>query len=353
MANYAVFKNTEGRIAVVRLSKIYKTCIVLAVVTAMLLSFVSCSESDEEKARLDEYELKLADLVYQKQQLILERDGLDTEMKKALGNTSYMSFIFTQIDTALYTDVYPAMTYYDDVKLVGVMAFSLDEIPGTDGNITVEQYNELISLGWGDALYWNGEGEISEFIVRMNELLTEAGIELPTSLMYAENVYTSDNDELLLEHGIENIIHCGGEDLDFVEKSEPDGAWHPGCIGWRWLGKSPLLKRAVQKEGGYALFEVNFDNTKEDTRTSYFPIEGEMNDSNRPKIFGNMVRQFVESIKDGDIEVYNVEDTRARIEKYYCDRENMQVSNDLRREEIKKELQAIEHLMMELYYEYH
>ena len=60
MVNYAVFKNTEGRIAVVRLSKIYKTCIVLAVVTAMLLSFVSCSESDEEKARLDEYELKLA-----------------------------------------------------------------------------------------------------------------------------------------------------------------------------------------------------------------------------------------------------------------------------------------------------
>lgn len=330
-----------------------KICIIIAIVTAMLLSAVSCTASVEEKERLAEYELKLSELVYLKQQLMNERDDLDTVMEKALGNTSYMSLIFTQIDSALYTDVYPAMTEYDDVKLVGVLAFSRNELPGTDGNISVEQYEELVSLGWGTALYWNGEGVLADFVDYMAVKLGEINIELPKSMMFAMDAYVDSYDEMLGEYGIVNLIHSGGEDLDFVEKTEPDGAWHPGCIGWRWIGKSTLLKKAVENDGGYALFEIAFDNAKENTRTSYFPIAGELNDSNRPKIFSNMVRQLVTSVRSGNIEILNIDDTRARVERYYDELKVLSAANDIRREEIKEEIRDIERRMMDLYYEYH
>lgn len=336
-----------------RLLSVLKVLVLWIVIASVLLSAVSCTADPEQAAKLAEYEAKLAQLVYRKQQLMKERDALDPSMEKVLGNTSYMSLIFTEIDSALYTDVYPVMDEDEDVKIVGVMAFSENEIPGTDNNITLDQYKDLAAAGWGNALYWNGQGELEDFIETMTALLGEVDIELPTSIMFAKDTYLSSYDALLLEHGIENAVHSGGEDLDFVEKNEPEGVWHPGCIGWRWIGKSTLLKRAVERDGGYALFEIAFNNAAEHTRTSYFPIEGEVNDSNRPKIFVNMIKKLLSSIKDGSLEVYNIDQTREKVAKYHSDRRTIENENNIRREEIKNEIRDIERQMADLYDEYY
>ena len=332
--------------------RIISVCLLLAMLASVAAFATSCG-SDSEQDRLDEeYELKLADLVNQKQQLLKERDNLTSNMEKELGNTSYMSFIFTEIDSALYTDVYPVMSE-GDTPLVGVMALSEDELPGGEGNITLAQYNELIALGWGNALYWDGEGELSDFIGAMSELLLALGIELPESLMFKKDTYLASYEDILEESSIKNVIHSGDGDMKIVESTEPDGIWHPGYIGWRWVGTSTRLKSSIVADGGYALFEIAFNNAEEHTHTSYFPIEGEVNDSNRPKVFQNMMLNFVNSIEAGEIEVLNIEDTRARVEQYYVDRAECEAANDIRREEIKAEIQEIERKMTELYEEYY
>ena len=335
-----------------RLKRVISLCLLLAIFASVALFAASCGADSEEEARLEEYELKLADLVNQKQALLKERDNLTPNMDKELGNTSYMSFIFTEIDSALYTDVYPVMSE-GEIKLIGVMALSVDELPGGEGNITLAEYSELIGLGWGSALYWNGEGELSDFIAAMSELLPALDIDLPKSLMFKKDTYLSSYDALLSESGIENVIQSGDDDMKIVESTEPLGVWHPGYIGWRWVGTSTRLKSTIISDGGYALFEIAFNNAEEHTHTSYFPIEGEVNDSNRTRVFQNMMTNFINSIEAGEIEVLNIEDTRAKVEAYYVARAEREAANEIRREQIKDEIQEIERQMTLLYDEYH
>lgn len=327
--------------------RILKCCFLMILTVSVLLCAVSCKDDYNE-----EYESKLARLIYEKQKLFDERDGLDSDMVKALGNTSYMSIVFVQLDSALYTDAYPAMSE-GEVKIVGVMALSEDELPGGDGSITLAQYQELISVGWGNALYWDGVGELKDYLDRMTCLLENIGIALPKSVIFASGTYSLTYDAVLWEYGIENAVHSGEEELAFVEKNEPDGIWHPGRIGWRWLGKSTLLKKTVESEAGYALFEVTFDNSESSARTSFFPIKGDASDTNRVNVFCNMMASFRQSISAGEIEVYNIDDTRTRVIDYYENRRIIEAENDLRREAIDSEIRRIEAEITELYNQYH
>ena len=89
--------------------KSLKACVLILLIVSVILSSASCHD-----AYNDEYERKLADLIYQRQMLINEKNSLDSEMEKSLGNLSYMSFVFTELDSVLYTDVYPKMFSGDD-----------------------------------------------------------------------------------------------------------------------------------------------------------------------------------------------------------------------------------------------
>lgn len=330
--------------------RMLKACVLLLVAVSLTLSFASCKRSSYNA----EYEKKLADLIYEKQMLINEKNQLDSVMEKELGNASFMSFVFVEIDAELYTDVYPMMSAENEADLVGIVALSEDELPGMTGNISIDQYNELISAGWGNALYWNGEGELADFIERMQTLLGGMEIELPQNIIFAGGVYTKAFDEILLQHGIENAVHSGEEELRYIEQSNPDGVWHPGRIGWRWLGESTRLKQRVETDCGYALFEINFGRSAEDSRTSFFSIDGESeNDEQRRDKFGRMLNSFRASIEAGKIEVCRIEDTRAKFELYFERLALLTAEKEKRLAEIDSLINDVTRRMTELYDEYY
>ena len=330
--------------------RMFKACVLLIVAVSLTLSFASCKRSGYNA----EYEKKLADLIYEKQMLINEKNQLDSVMEKELGNASFMSFVFVEIDAELYTDVYPMMSAENEADLVGIVALSEDELPGMTGNISIDQYNELISAGWGNALYWNGEGELADFIERMQTLLGGMEIELPQNIIFASGVYTKAFDEILLQHGIENAVHSGEEELRYIEQSNPDGVWHPGRIGWRWLGESTRLKQRVETDCGYALFEINFGRSAEDSRTSFFSIDGESeNDEQRREKFERMLNSFRTSMEAGKIDVCRIEDTRTRFELYFERLAVLTEEKEKRLAEIDSLINDVTRRMTELYNEYY
>lgn len=330
--------------------RMFKACVLLLVAVSLTLSFASCKRSSYNA----EYEKKLADLIYEKQMLINEKNQLDSVMEKELGNASFMSFVFVEIDAELYTDVYPMMSAENEADLVGIVALSEDELPGMTGNISIDQYNELISAGWGNALYWNGEGELADFIERMQTLLGGMEIELPQNIIFASGVYTKAFDEILLQHGIENAVHSGEEELRYIEQSNPDGVWHPGRIGWRWLGESTRLKQRVETDYGYALFEINFGRSAEDSRTSFFSIDGESeNDEQRREKFERMLNSFRTSMEAGKIDVCRIEDTRTRFELYFERLAVLTEEKEKRLAEIDSLINDVTRRMTELYNEYY
>ena len=330
--------------------RMFKACVLLLVAVSLTLSFASCKRSSYNA----EYEKKLADLIYENQMLINEKNQLDSVMEKELGNASFMSFVFVEIDAELYTDVYPMMSAENEADLVGIVALSEDELPGMTGNISIDQYNELISAGWGNALYWNGEGELADFIERMQTLLGGMEIELPQNIIFASGVYTKAFDEILLQHGIENAVHSGEEELRYIEQSNPDGVWHPGRIGWRWLGESTRLKQRVETDYGYALFEINFGRSAEDSRTSFFSIDGESeNDEQRREKFERMLNSFRTSMEAEKIDVCRIEDTRTRFELYFERLAVLTEEKEKRLAEIDSLINDVTRRMTELYNEYY
>ena len=260
-----------------------------------------------------------------------------------------------ELDSALYTEAFPIMSRENenDVSIVGVMALSEGEIPGLAGKITREQYGTLIEIGWGNALYWSGEGELSTFITNMQALLEPLDIDLPTTVVFAQGTYDAAHDAVLSEYGIENAVHSGEGGLAYVESGEPDGVWHPGRIGWRCLGTSTRLKDTVESDGGYSIFEIGFDNSADKYETTFFPVVGDDSDADRVDKFYNMIASFKKSVINGKMTVDSVDRVRDIVENYHVAREMAELENAARLFEIEEELKAVNDEITQLYNRYH
>lgn len=298
-----------------------------------------------------EYDAKLDKLAYKKQQLLAELDRLGPDMEKRLGNTSYMSFIFTSLDEALYTSAHPIMAE-GSTDLVGILGLSPTEMPDMEGKITKKQFDTLMFLEWGTALYYNGEGDLEEFIITMQTLLNDAKIDFPETIAFKNGKYRAEYDEIIVKYGIKNAIHNGETGLALRIDGQPEGVWHPGVVGWKAGMSATLLKRSVESEGGYALLEINFNNSPDNSAYSYFEIEGE-SQNERIDSFRKMINLFKSSVKSKDIEVLTAEETRAKIEKYYSERTVIELENAEKRKELNDQIADIERQMTELYHEYH
>lgn len=317
--------------------------VLVLTVTIVFLSVlaVSCEKQETDP----EYELKLSELNYKKQLLVNERDRLESDVLATLGNTSYMSLLFTGLDSVIYTDIFGVMTD-GDIKIVGVLAFSRDELPGMEGKITEEQYRLLVSQGWGNALYWDGEGELSAFLDDMKASLESIGIDMPKSIAFKAKTYLKSYDALLGEYGIVNAVHSGEEGLDIIEVNEPDGVWHPGRVGWI-ASNSGTLKQYVETNSGYALFEIGFDTSV--PQTSYYTSSGGTNVSRLEKMLGI----FRDSIAAGKVEVLDIDGTREKVLQYNLILRDKEAYIEARTAELDAEIQKIERKITDLYYEYH
>ena len=335
------------------LFKALRICACLVALVSLMMSFASCRSKLEK-----EYEHELSVLLHEQQRLNNEKEKILLGIENSFTKPAYMSLLFVDLDSAIYTEAFPIMSGQDDgdVAIVGVMALSMDELPGLDGKLTLSQYNTLINMGWGGALYWNGEGDLDGFITGMHLTLSAMEIELPDSVVFAYGTYSSECDSVLLAHGIENAVHSGEESLSYLDKSIPDGVWHPGRIGWRCVGaganSSTRLKERVESEGGYALFEIGFDASADKYETTFFPVEGNDQDSDRVDKFRSMISSFKQSIIKGKIAVDNIEGTRDAVSEYYEARANSEKENEARLSEIEAELDEIRRKLTDLYNKY-
>ena len=259
-----------------------------------------------------------------------------------------MSLLFTTLDDALYTSAHPVMAE-GSTDIVGIMGLSLTELPDLEGKITKKQFDNLINLNWGTALYWNGEGDLEEFILQMQTTLDGLKIDFPTTIAFKSKTYKLEYDELLLQYEIENVLHGDDAGLPIRVSTQPTGVWHPGYIGWKANGSS-LLKRQIESEGGYALFEISF--SAENSATAYFDVSGE-SEGARSESFRKMINLFKSSVKSGAVEVLSTEAVRAKVEKYYNERSSIEVENAQQRQELNAEIAEIDRQMTELYREYY
>ena len=340
--------------------------IAFLLIVAALLALASCGKKDDVRSL--EYELKLAELNAKKYECEDEIYLLESGMRAAIGHNSYMSFIFLGVDSGIYDDILPIMES-DDMAFTGVLCFFEDELPGMEGNITLEQYADLVDRGWETAWYWRGAADgddgsadlevfLSAMETEFSERLGDIDSEFPTSIVFDAGVYLPEYDIILERHGVKNAVCDGEDDVELVTDVVPEGIWHTVAIGWRNLQKSIKLRNAILSDGGYASFKISFDRGEDDFDTSFYAIEGEMVDigdnmnSTRVAKFKSMLAKFNRSVKDGDMCIAGISKTRSDMEIYYPQRDSYIANKDARIAELQAIIDDVEKRKAELYREY-
>ncbi len=310
--------------------------------------------SDESRA---EYERELASLIYEKQELLRKISEIENGIFAKIGRGAYMSFMFFNLDEELYNDVYPILAEGEH-PIVGVLAFSGDELPGIYGKISKKQYDELILAGWGTTLYWDGEGELDGFILEMRAALGQLDIAFPTSIAFATNTYTDEYASILAENGIVNIIHNGDLDMKILNEELPGDRWYPGYIGWNnrsKYGGSVRLKESTETSGGYSLFAIKFHQHEDDDlkNTAYYPIGAQASEfKDDVNSFARMVEKFKISMSISNINVTTVEAAREGRTEYFELYDKMATEGANRKVELEGEVREVEKRMSELYTKY-
>ena len=327
----------------------------------IMVSLVSCAKDDADAERALEYENKLAELTLEKQRLISERHKVKNGMIETIGNNAYMSFVFVDLDAGLYEDVFPIFSE-GDIKLVGTMALSVDELPGMDGNITMEQYQELVNCGWGTTLYFEIHDEdtaldstasLTGFLDTMKSSLGAMNIPYPDSIVFDDGCYSVELDDVLKVYGMKTVLHDGENDFGLVAGDCPGEIWHAGVIGWRDLRRSTRLKTAIETSGGYASFKIGFENTDDRFSESFYPIEGEDTlNGERIDVFCRMINLFKKSVSTGNVHINTVSGVNGEMINYFALKEEYIQYSVVRTAEIDAMISDVEDRIFELYNEY-
>ena len=332
-----------------------KRALCIATVILLTLALVGAVLADNIKRKRAEanslgFEEKTYDLQVQKQSLLVEYANVEEYYLKSIADGSYMGIMFTELDETLYNDVFPMFLKRTDgarrsAPVIGFMALYEGNMPGDEDKITRPQFDIMVEAGWEYVLYWDGEGELEEYIPRMKEVFNSLGLKFPNVILFRSRTYSSSYDKYLKNQGIAHAIHHGEENLPIIDMNADSQIWRPGSIGWNTHGQANLLLNSVVGKGGVAFFEVNFSDT-----TGEFRFDA--SDVSRTAAFGRMLDVFENLIIEDDLEVMNLDLAKEGRHRYLNAREDVLKDIDKRKEEILVLINAIDTEINKIYKEY-
>lgn len=249
------------------------TVALLAVVVTSLIISADAARREREKVE------RAAPLEHEKTTLQQQLYRLEGNLIDTLPCASTMTVTVLRLDSALYDTIFPIFSGTSEyvsgnfpIALTGTICLSADELPGGEGNITFDEYCEMIDSGWTSALFISASdaSNIEGYIQRMSSLLHDMGIDMPDTACFANGAYSTSYDNTLSELGIEYVIHSGEEGLPLISADSDAPVWRAGALGWNTIGKSAVLMGDLIVNIGNAVFTIDFNPRATDT---YFPAD--------------------------------------------------------------------------------
>ena len=305
----------------------------------------------EENKKLVLYETESQPYQLEKQNLLIEYANVEKYYLDSIADGSYIGIVFTELDYQLYNDVFPMFTHKSNgtlrsERVAGIMALYDGNMPGDEGLISRLSFDIMTDAGWMYVLYWDGEGELEEYVPRMRERFEELELMFPNVIMFASGAYSTKYDNYLHSQGLVHAIHHGEEGLPIIDKTADGKVWHPGIIGWNTRGLSNVMLSEIVNKGGIALFEVNFTDT-----TGYFLFD--RNFQNRVDAFGRMIDTIERLMLEDDVEVKDFDNAKLGRVKYLSAREEVLKDIEGRKAEILEEINELDKIINEIYLKYY
>ena len=292
--------------------------VILASLTAVLVGFIKAAE---KTAELKSVERLTAPLLEEKRKILRDLENFDRLMTEPINGGATMTILSINLDEEVYSSLWPIFLDAEmgdsvghvTMSVKGALCLSPAELPGGTDNISREQFDEIIASGWSTVLTVSraNADRLDEYIEEMKLLLDGMGIAFPATLYFESGVYTEYYDDVLLSHGITNVIHERSDDYPLVGTDSESEIWRVGLQGWSGVnGESNNAFNSLLTSNGGLVFGVEiWHSARREKATHFTPGEAEPH-------FRSMLGVFGAHVESGELHIASVEEGRENYNSY-------------------------------------
>ena len=225
--------------------------IVTIVLAIGLFAFIWRVQRDEEQKAVQHEKLyeERRPLTVRQEQLEQELETLEKEYEKSKSPNAVVQVLFTDLNEQVYTQCYPIMKEYE---YTGILTLSGAQLPGEEGCMTVEQFQELMDAGWKVAITWQKDAPVKQWWPNLQNRLTVLGIESSEAVYFPKDTYSAELDTTIQELGFSIAVVNKREEETPLQLQHEEGIWHIGAVGMMTSKPRLWLREAVAQDANLA-----------------------------------------------------------------------------------------------------
>ena len=235
--------------------KIISLILVLAILGTGVMYLRRTEQADQR--RMKELYTQAEPLQRQREVLEAELNSLELNYALMMRDVSTVQMLFRELDSTLFSDVYPLMR---DRGITGVLGISGYELPNMMGKISADEYKRLLMDHWGSCLVYNSDEDLDYWIPEIKGYLNWRGIDLPKAIYFMNGKYSEEYDELLLSHGITTVIVDSSDGHSDTVTDVNSDIWHTSAMPWNYTGVASDTELLAVTDGGNMSFTISFRN---------------------------------------------------------------------------------------------
>lgn len=252
---------------------------IVAVVTAILLAGLLVflwNENKEEQKEVEKYE-EMDDarrpLLVKKQEIEQQIVDLEKSYEANKIPKGTTQVIFTGLEADVYNICYPIMKEFE---YTGTLAISMQQLPGMEGLMTMEQFEKLLKEGWKICIKWDSTTPVNKWWPQLQKKVKQLGLEMASTVYFTTGTYTGSLDSQIQKMGFSIVVHHGEESGSLIQLNDEEGLWHLGAVGL--MGEKPKLRltESIAQKGnitylvGFELEDERYDERSFRSMLSYF-----------------------------------------------------------------------------------
>ena len=216
------------------------------------------TERDEGDKMLELY-AEVEPLAKERDDLLREMDGMETDIALKTRNYSTFQILFTELNTEIFYTAYPVMR---DHGVVGMLGMNAREAPFYYYKLTVEEVQHLIANGWGTCLVvdsYYGQG-FKSFYESFKKQMETYNIPAPTTVYFTDEVYYNPEtmDETFKELGITTMIFNGKDGRTSTVTDVNSDLWVTYAMPWNYTTMSQDFELLGRTDGGNQVYTLKF-----------------------------------------------------------------------------------------------
>lgn len=225
--------------------------IVTIVIAIGLFAFIWGVQKEENKKAMQHEKLyeQRRPLTVKQEQLQQEIETLEKNYEKSKSPNAVVQVIFTELNEQVYSQCYPIMKEYE---YTGTLLLSDTQLPGQEGCMSMEQFQELMDAGWQVAVTWKQGVAAKQWWTNLQNRLTVLGIKNEPVLYFPKGTYDAELDTTIQELGFSIAVVNKGEEEQPLQLQNEEGVWHVGAVGMMTSKPRLWLREAVAQDANLA-----------------------------------------------------------------------------------------------------